>query len=113
VTVSVNVPDALAPEPETNVWKFPKLDPVGVFSDVDPSPVKLIINALPAPPENVTEFDPLPVQPTHVNVPEVVKVTGSALATVAATVITPRIRSGMKMLLIAIFILSILVILGP
>jgi hypothetical protein len=32
VMVSVNVPDAaIEPVPETNVWKLPKLLPVGVF----------------------------------------------------------------------------------
>ena len=81
VMVSVNVPDAaIGPVPETNVWKLPKLLPVGVFKLVDPRPVNVIISALPMPPRNVTELVPLPEQPAHVKVPDVEKVTGSALA---------------------------------
>jgi hypothetical protein len=81
VMVKVNVPDAaIEPVPETNVWKLPKLLPVGVFKLVDPRPVKVIIRALPMPPKKVTELVPLPAQPAHVKVPDVEKVTGSALA---------------------------------
>lgn len=81
VMVSVNVPDAaIAPVPETNVWKLPKLEPVGVFKLVDPKPVNVIISALPIPPRKVTELVPLPAQPAHVKVPDVEKVTGSAFA---------------------------------
>jgi len=91
VIVNVNVPDTLmAPLPETKVWKLPKLEPVGVFRLVDPRPVNVSIMALPIPPEKVTELVPLPAQPAHVNVPEVEKVTGSALAVSAATVAIVR-----------------------
>ena len=87
VIVNVNVPDsAITPLPEKKVWKLPKLDPVGVFRLVDPRPVKVSIMALPIPPKNVTEFVPLPEQPPHVKTPEVLKVTGSALAVSAAAV---------------------------
>ena len=79
--VSVKVPIAeITPLPETKVWKLPKLEPVGVFRLVDPRPVNVIMRALPMPPRKVTEFEPLPAQPTHVKVPDVEKVTGSALA---------------------------------
>ena len=54
---------------------------MGVFRLVDPRPVNVIIRALPMPPRKVTEFVPLPAQPAHVNVPLVLKVTGSAFAT--------------------------------
>jgi len=81
VIVSVKVPDApMAPLPDTKVWKFPKLDPVGVFKLVDPRPVNVIIKALPMPPKNVTELVPLPAHPAQVKVPDVEKVTGSAFA---------------------------------
>ena len=81
VMVSVNVPDAaIEPVPEKNVWKLPKLLPVGVFKLVDPRPVKVIMSALPLPPKKVTELVPLPAQPAHVKVPDVEKVTGSAFA---------------------------------
>ena len=81
VIVNVKVPlAAMAPLPLTKVWKFPKLDPVGVFKLVDPNPVNVIIRAFPIPPRKVTEFEPLPAQPAHVKVPEVEKVTGSAFA---------------------------------
>ena len=59
---------------------MPKLEPVGVFKDVDPKPVNVIIRALPIPPRKVTEFEPLPAQPAHVKMPDVEKVTGSAFA---------------------------------
>ena len=81
VMVRVNVPDtAIAPFPEKNVWKFPKLEPVGVFKLVEPRPVKVIITALPMPPKNVTELVPLPEHPPHVKTPDVENVTGSAFA---------------------------------
>ena len=81
VMVRVNVPDtAIAPVPEKNVWKFPKLEPVGVFKLVEPRPVKVIITALPMPPKNVTELVPLPEHPPHVKTPDVENVTGSAFA---------------------------------
>ena len=81
VMVRVNVPDAaIEPVPETNVWKLPKLEPVGVFKLVEPRPVKVIMSALPMPPKKVTELVPLPAQPPHVKVPDVEKVTGSAFA---------------------------------
>ena len=47
---------------------------------VDPSPVKVIMRALPMPPRKVTELVPLPLHPAQVKVPEVENVTGSALA---------------------------------
>lgn len=79
--VSVKVPEAaITPLPEKNVWKLPKLEPVGVFRLVDPRPVNVIMRALPMPPRKVTELVPLPAQPPHVKVPDVEKVTGSALA---------------------------------
>jgi hypothetical protein len=87
VTVSVNVPEPVAPVPETNVWKLPKLEPVGVFKLVEPRPVNVMMSAPPPPPEKVTELVPLPVQPPHVKTPDVEKVTGSALA--ADVPITP------------------------
>jgi hypothetical protein len=84
--VRVKVPEMLiAPFPLTNVWKFPKLEPVGVFKEVDPRPVNVIMTALPIPPKKVTELLPVPAQPTHVNVPDVEKVTGSAFASEAAS----------------------------
>ena len=84
LTVSANVPEALMlPVPEKKVWKLPKLEPVGVFSEVEPRPVNVIINAFPAPPRKVTEFVPLPAQPAHVNVPDVEKVMGDALTSKA------------------------------
>jgi hypothetical protein len=91
VMVSVKVPEAfITPLPETKVWKLPKLEPVGVFRLVDPRPVNVIMRALPMPPKKVTELVPLPEQPTHVKVPEVEKVTGSALASDVASVIIAR-----------------------
>lgn len=47
---------------------------------VEPRPVKVIMRAFPIPPKNVTELVPLPAQPAQVKVPDVEKVTGSALA---------------------------------
>ena len=91
--MSVKVPEAEAPAPATNVWKLPKLEPVGVFSEVEPSPVNVIMSALPIPPLNVTELVPLPVQPPQVKVPEVEKVTGSAFALDAAKAIIPPSRA--------------------
>ena len=89
VIVSVNVPDTLmAPVPETKVWKLPKLLPVGVFREVEPRPVKVIMTALPIPPANVTELVPLPAQPPQVKTPDVEKVTGSAFAFDVARVTT-------------------------
>jgi hypothetical protein len=81
VIVRVKVPEAaITPLPEKKVWKLPKLEPVGVFKEVDPRPVNVIMRALPIPPRKVTELVPLPAQPPHVKVPDVEKVTGSALA---------------------------------
>jgi hypothetical protein len=51
-----------------------------VFKLVDPSPVKVIMRALPMPPRKVTELVPLPLHPAQVKVPDVENVTGSALA---------------------------------
>jgi len=86
VIVSVKVPTAaMTPVPETKVWKFPKLEPVGVFKLVDPRPVNVIMRALPTPPRNVTELVPLPAHPAHVKVPDVEKVTGSAFASDVAS----------------------------
>jgi len=94
VIVSVNVPDALTgPLPLKNVWKLPKLEPVGVFRLVDPRPVNVIIRALPMPPRKVTEFVPLPEQPAQVKVPDVVNVTGSAFAVEAPNAIRPASRA--------------------
>jgi len=67
---------------------LPKLEPVGVFRDVDPNPVNVSIKALPIPPRNVTELVPDPAHPPHVNTPDVEKVTGSALAMTDAAVST-------------------------
>ncbi len=81
--VSVKVPEAaIAPVPETKVWKLPKLEPVGVFRLVDPRPVNVIMRALPIPPRKVTELEPLPAHPPQVKMPDVENVTGSALASV-------------------------------
>lgn len=89
--VRVKVPVALiTPLPEKKVWKFPKLDPVGVFKAVDPNPVNVIIRALPIPPRKVTEFEPLPAQPTHVKMPDVENVTGSAFAVDAMPITSKR-----------------------
>jgi len=91
VIVSVKVPEALiTPLPVTKVWKLPKLEPVGVFRLVDPRPLNVIMRALPMPPRKVTEFVPLPAQPAHVKVPDVVKVTGSALASDVPTATIAR-----------------------
>ena len=80
VTVRVKLPDAATDAlPLKNVWKLPKLEPVGVFKLVDPRPVNVIIKLAP-PLEKVTELVPLPPHPPQVKVPEVVKVTGSAFA---------------------------------
>ena len=111
VIVRVKVPDAaIVPLPLTNVWKFPKLEPVGVFKLVEPSPVKVIITAFPMPPKNVTEFVPLPAHPTHVNVPLVLNVTGSACAVPAATDKKPAtsasIKEVFKKILISCFLRS-------
>lgn len=116
VIVNVNVPDRLiTPLPEKKVWKLPKLDPVGVFRLVDPSPVKVSIMALPIPPKKVTELVPLPEQPAHVNVPDVEKVTGSALAVSAAAVAIVRnkrlVRVIFKNRVIGVSLLKVL--LGP
>jgi hypothetical protein len=64
---------------------LPKLEPVGVLSDVDPIPVNVSISAFPTPPRKVTELLPLPAQPPHVNTPDVEKVIGVALASGAAS----------------------------
>ena len=86
----MNVPDAaMTPLPLKNVWKLPKLEPVGVFRLVDPKPVNVIISALPMPPRKVTELEPLPAQPPQVKIPEVLKVTGSAFAVEAPKAIKP------------------------
>ena len=91
VIVSVKVPDTLMrPFPEKKVWKLPKLLPVGVFKEVDPRPVNVIISALPLPPRNVTELVPLPEHPAQVKTSEVEKVTGSAFAFDVASVTTAR-----------------------
>jgi hypothetical protein len=110
VIVNVNVPDRLmTPLPEKKVWKLPKLEPVGVFRLVDPRPVNVSIMALPIPPKKVTELVPLPEQPAHVNVPEVEKVTGSALAVSAATVAIVRnnrlVRVDFKKRVMSLFLL--------
>lgn len=85
--VKVKVPEAaIEPLPEKNVWKLPKLEPVGVFRLVDPRPVNVIMRALPIPPRKVTELLPLPEHPPQVKVPDVEKVTGSALASEVAIV---------------------------
>ena len=85
--VNVKVPEAaITPLPEKNVWKLPKLEPVGVFRLVDPRPVNVIMRALPIPPRKVTELVPLPEHPPQVKVPDVEKVTGSALASDVAIV---------------------------
>jgi hypothetical protein len=69
---------------------LPKLEPVGVFKLVLPSPVNVIMSALPIPPVNVTEFEPLPPQPTQVKIPDVLNVTGSAFASDVETAATAR-----------------------
>jgi hypothetical protein len=97
----VKVPEAaMVPVPLTNVWKLPKLEPVGVFKLVDPRPVNVIINALPMPPKKVTEFVPLPAQPAQVKVPDVEKVTGSAFAVDAPTAIKAASSTVIRVVLI-------------
>jgi hypothetical protein len=101
VIVSVNVPEALTvPEPLKNVWKLPKLEPVGVSRLVEPKPVNVIMSALPML-MKVTELLPLPPQLTQVKVPDVEKVTGSALASEVLSVTIARsnalIRVALKM----------------
>jgi len=109
VIVSVNVPEAaMVPLPLKNVWKLPKLDPVGVFKLVEPRPVNVIMSALPMPPRKVTELVPLPEQPPQVKTPEVVKVTGSAFA---SDVPNATITTTSRALIIVAFM--ILAILGP
>jgi hypothetical protein len=94
VIVRVNVPEAATlPLPLKNVWKLPKLEPVGVFKLVDPKPVNVIIRALPMPPKKVTELLPLPAHPAQVKVPDVEKVTGSAFAVEAPKAIRPASRA--------------------
>ena len=51
-----------------------------MFKLVDPSPVKVIMRALPMPPRKVTELVPLPAHPAQVKTPDVENVTGSAFA---------------------------------
>jgi|SRR6185369_15870267 len=105
VIVRVKVPDtSITPFPETNVWKFPKLEPVGVFKLVEPRPVNVIISALPMPPKNVTELEPLPEQPPQVNTPEVENVTGSAFAATAVNAKNPTQNKGKKTFLTRVFI---------
>jgi hypothetical protein len=100
VIVRVKVPEAaMVPVPLTNVWKLPKLEPVGVFKLVDPRPVNVIINALPMPPKKVTEFVPLPAQPAQVKVPDVEKVTGSAFAVDAPTAMKPASSTVIRVIL--------------
>ena len=70
----------IAPAPTHKCLKVSETGSVGVFKEVEPRPVNVIMTALPIPPRKVTEFVPLPAQPTHVNVPDVEKVTGSAFA---------------------------------
>jgi hypothetical protein len=97
VIVSVKVPDAaMLPSPLKNVWKLPKLEPVGVFKLVDPRPVNVIIKALPIPPKKVTELVPLPAQPAQVKVPDVEKVTGSAFAVDAPIAMKPASSAVIK-----------------
>src|SRR5687768_13356327 len=96
--VSVKVPEAaITPLPEKKVWKFPKLEPVGVFRLVDPRPVNVIMRALPIPPKKVTELLPLPAHPAQVKTPDVENVTGSALASDV-----PRVNSASSNALISV-----------
>ena len=100
VIVSVKVPEAaMAPLPEKKVWKFPKLEPVGVFRLVDPRPVNVIMRALPMPPRKVTELVPLPAHPAQVKVPDVENVTGSAFASDVASRAIATITALMKVVL--------------
>jgi len=107
VTVSVKVPEAaIAPLPLKKVWKLPRLEPVGVLKLVDPKPVNVIINALPIPPRKVTELVPLPAHPAQVKVPEVEKVTGSALAFDVPTTIIAIANAPIASAFNRLFILS-------
>lgn len=113
VIVRVNVPDKLIlPFPLKKVWKLPKLVPVGVFKLVEPRPVNVSIIALPIPPRNVTELLPLPEQPPQVKVPEVEKVTGSALASAIPSVPTTRRSALIRVSFINRVILLVLSSLG-
>ena len=75
---------------------------MGVFNAVEPKPLNVIMSALPMPPRKVTELVPLPAHPAHVNVPDVEKVTGSALASDVPSATIARsnalIRVALKML---------------
>ena len=81
-----------------------------MFKDVEPRPVNVIMTALPIPPKKVTEFVPLPLQPAHVKVPDVVKVTGSAFASEApnASIATSR-----ELIKVALKIVAMLLPLRP
>src|SRR5215813_1431504 len=99
VIVRVNVPEATAPPPVTKVWKLPKLEPVGVLKLVGPSPVNVIMRALPTPFVKVTELVPLPAHTPQVKVPEVENVTGSALASAIPSDTTARSNALMRVAL--------------
>ncbi len=109
VIVSVKVPEAaMLPLPLKNVWKLPRLEPVGVFKLVEPKPVNVIMSALPIPPRKVTELLPLPAHPAQVKIPDVEKVTGSAFASVL-----PNATMTMTSRAPIIVVFRILAILGP
>jgi hypothetical protein len=57
------------------------------------------MKALPMPPKNVTELEPLPAHPAQVNTPDVVKVTGSAFAVEAPTAINAASSAVIKVVL--------------
>src|SRR5262245_27166043 len=57
------------------------------------------MNALPMPPRKVTELEPLPEHPPQVNVPKVLNVTGSALASDIPSDETTRSNALMKVAL--------------
>ena len=108
--VRVKVPEAaMDPFPLKNVWKLPRLEPVGVFRLVDPRPVNVIMSALPMPPRKVTELLPLPAQPPQVKVPEVLKVTGSAFAVDAPIAMKPASSAVIRIVFInrAMFVIPL------
>ena len=81
-----------------------------MFKEVEPRPVNVIMTALPMPPRKVTEFVPLPEQPTHVNVPDVEKVTGSAFASEAPSA---SIATSKELIKVALKMVAMLLPLRP
>ena len=81
-----------------------------MFKEVEPRPVNVTMTALPIPPKKVTELVPLPAQPTHVNVPDVEKVTGSAFASEAPNA---SIASNRELIKVALKIVAMFLPIRP